>query len=103
MMLSLLDVVVTRYFDAMLLHMDAVAMLHYFKRTNPLATLPSTIPSLMGKDVDKVNKGVKRSMEEGGARKRVKYNNYLATERARIGQYAAENARQVQFVTFKGS
>ena len=87
----LLDVIVTRYFDATLLHVDAAAMLRYFKRTNPLATLPSTVPSLMGKDVEKVNEGAKRSMEEGGTRKRVKYNDYSATERARIGQHAAEN------------
>ena len=45
----------------------------------------------MGKNVEKVNEGVKRLMEEGGTWKRVEYNNYSATERARIGQYAAEN------------
>ena len=74
-------------------------MLHYSKRTNTPATLPSTVPSLMGKDVEKANVGVKRSMEEVGTQKRVKYNNYSATERARIGQYAAENgpARAVRY------
>ena len=41
--------------------------------------------------MEKVNEGAKRSMEEGGTRKRVKYNDYSATERARISQYAAEN------------
>ena len=90
-MSPLLDIIVTRYFDATLLPVDAAAMLHYFKRINPPATLPSTVPSLMGKDVEKVNEGVKCSMEEGGTRKHVKYNDYLATERARIGQYATEN------------
>ena len=67
-------------------------MLCYFKITNTPATLPSTVPSLMGKDMEKANEGVKRSME-------VKYNDYSATERARISQYAAEMARHVQFVT----
>ena len=49
--------------------------------------------------MEKVNEGVKRSMEEGGTRKRIKYNDYLATERARIDQYAAENgpARAVHY------
>ena len=85
---SLLDVIVTCYFDATLLHVDAAAMLRYFNRTNyPPTTLPLTVPSLTGKDVEKVNEGVKRSMEEGSTRKRVKYNNYSATERVRIGQY----------------
>ena len=45
----------------------------------------------MGKDVEKVNKGVKHSMEEGGTRNRVKYNDYFATERGGISQYAGEN------------
>ena len=96
----LLDVIVTLYFDAMLLHVDAAAMLCYFKRTNTPATLslPSTVPSLMGKDVEKGNEGVKHSMEEVGTRKCVKYD-YSAIERARIGQYAAENvpARAVRY------
>ena len=53
----------------------------------------------MGKDVEKANKGVQCSMEEVGTRKRVKYNDYSATEGARIGQYAAENgpARAVSY------
>ena len=85
---SLLDVIITCYFDATVLHVDAAAMLRYFKRTKyPPTTLLLTVPSLTGKDVEKVNEGVKRSMEEGNTRKRVKYNNYSAAERARIGQY----------------
>ena len=88
---SWLDVIVTRYFDATLLHVDATTGLRYIKRTNSPATLPLTVPSLMGKDAEKVNEGLKCSMEEGGNRKRVKYNDYSATEGAHIDQYAAEN------------
>ena len=83
----------------MLPYVDAAAMLRYFNRPNTPATLLLTVPSLTGKDVEKVNEGAKRSMEEGGTRKRVKYNDYLAIERARIGQYAAKNgsARAVRY------
>ena len=72
MMSSLLDVILTCYFDATLLPVDAAAMLRYFKRTNyPPITLPLTVPSLMGWDVEKVNEGVKHLMEEGSTQRRV--------------------------------
>ena len=54
-------------------------------------TLPSTVPSLTGKDVEKANEGVRHSMEEVGTRKCLKYD-YSAIKRAHIGQYAAENS-----------
>ena len=70
MTLSCWMVIVTHYFDATLLHVDASAMLRYFKRTNNYTAtiLPSTVPSLTRKDVEKVNECVKHSMEEGGTR-----------------------------------
>ena len=83
----------------MLRYSTPVAMLCYFKRTNTPTTLLATVSFLTGKDVEKVNGGVKRSIEEGGTRKRVKYNDYSLTERACIGQYTAENwpARAVRY------
>ena len=41
--------------------------------------------------MEKASEGPMHSMEEVGTRKHVNYNDYLAIERARIGQYAPEN------------
>ena len=66
-----------------------MAMLHYFKRKNP-EDLTTAVPSLSAKEVEKVNESVKKERESVSA-KRVKYNDYSASERAQIGKYAAEN------------
>ena len=88
------DLFVTRYFDAMLLHVDGAAMLRYFKRTNIYPFhLAVNSPISNG---ERWGKGEQRcEVLDGrgiGTRKRVKYmyNDCSATERARIGQYAAE-------------
>ena len=52
----------------------------------------SVVPFLSGNELQRVNEGVKHSMEqEASKKKRMKYNEYSAKERAQIGKYAAEN------------
>ena len=63
-------------------------------RKNPQdkIVVTSVISSLSGNELQRVNIGVKQSMEqEAFAKMRVKYNEYSAKERAQIGEYAAEN------------
>ena len=70
-----------------------MAMLRYFKK-NPQDKLVvlSVVPSLSGSELQRVNEGVNHSIEqEASEKKRVKYNEYSAKERAQTGKYAAEN------------
>ena len=85
-------------------------MLRYFKRKNQEPDLPSVVPSLSPKEVEKVNECVNRAkdweQEEDSTSektKRVKYNDYSAKERAQIGKYAAENGPIVQVNIFRKS
>ena len=60
-----------------------MVMFRYFKRMSPQDNpgFPSVVPTLSSKDVQCVNDSVKLSMErEASEIKRVKYNDYTATE-----------------------
>ena len=50
---------------------------------------PSVVPTLSSKDVQRQCEALME--REASEIKRVKYNDYTATERAQIGKYAAEN------------
>ena len=67
-------------------------MYRYLKRKIPEEdrTLPTEVPSLSAKDVQRVD-DVKRAKLETPEKGRWQYNVYTAKERALIGEYAAEN------------
>ena len=72
-----------------------MAMYRYLTRANPddNSGLPAVVTSLSSREVERVNRTVKLAMEREAeaTSTRVMYNGYSATERAKIGKYAAEN------------
>ena len=69
-----------------------MAIYRYLKRKLPEdRTLPTEVPSLSAKDVERVNNDIKRAKLETPEKGRGQYNVYTAKEKAQIGKYAAEN------------
>ena len=70
-------------------------MYRYLKRASPdeNSDLPSLVPILSSREVQRVNETVKMAMEREAQENRTheKYNSYSEAERAKIGKYAAEN------------